>query len=229
MEYSLIWDKAVTQRFPSLAISLGTIQNINITKTNKEIKLLRENVIEEVRNKYNTESLKNDVIVRAYRDFFWSLGIDPTKTRPSGEALLRRILHGEELPNISVVVDAYNLASLQTIIPLSGFDLDKITWPLKIRLSKPEEEFLGIGMKTPIKLKENMLVLTDKNQILSIYPYRDADATKITTKTKNTLIIAYGAPHISKNQLSHAVRMALLYIQKVAGGQPEAPKVFTTS
>ena len=172
------------------------------------------------------EELKNNPVVRVYRDFYWKLDIDPTKTRPSGEALLRRVLHGKPLPAISTVVDAYNLASLKTIIPLSGFDLKLLKLPLHLRFSRENEEFLGIGMQKPIKLKSNMLVLADETQILCIYPHRDADATKITADTKEVMIVGYGAPGISEQQLQSAVETAISFIKMTSGGEAEAIKVF---
>jgi DNA/RNA-binding domain of Phe-tRNA-synthetase-like protein len=43
------------------------------------------------------------------RTLYKALGIDPTKTRPSNEALLRRALRGETLYRINTLVDALNL------------------------------------------------------------------------------------------------------------------------
>lgn len=40
------------------------------------------------------------------RTLFKALGLDPTKTRPSNEALLRRVLKGEPLYRINTLVDA---------------------------------------------------------------------------------------------------------------------------
>jgi len=51
--------------------------------------------------------------VRAYRDFYWRIGLDPTKTISSSEALLRRVLKGE-FPTVSVLIDAENIASAET-------------------------------------------------------------------------------------------------------------------
>jgi len=64
------------------------------------------------------EGLKEDPVVRAYRDFYWRLGIDPTKVRPSSEALARRALRGE-FPRVSPLVDAGNVAS----IPMPLFEV----------------------------------------------------------------------------------------------------------
>jgi DNA/RNA-binding domain of Phe-tRNA-synthetase-like protein len=187
---------------------------------------LRRTITEEVRGEYKLELLKDNPTVRAYRDLFWSLDIDPTKTRPSGEALLRRVLHGREIPRISTVVDSYNLASLKTIIPLSGFDLDALHLPLCVRFSKRNEEFHGIGMDAPMRLEKKMLVLADDKQIVCIYPYRDAEATKITEKTRNVIIVGYGAPKVQQEDLTKAVETALSFIRQTSGGKIETVRIF---
>jgi DNA/RNA-binding domain of Phe-tRNA-synthetase-like protein len=214
MQFHLNWDSRVLSKFPELAICIGIIHGVHVEKENEQIQKLKESVYREMRAKYNIETLKDNPIVRAYRDFYWKLNIDPTKTRPSGEALLRRVLHGEDLPRISTVVDAYNLASMKTIIPISGFDEDRLSPPFQLRFANNGETFTGIGMSKPLILTNNMLVLADERQVLCIYPYRDADYTKITEKTKNVVIIGYGAPGIERNQLTEAVE-TLFHILKL--------------
>jgi DNA/RNA-binding domain of Phe-tRNA-synthetase-like protein len=51
------------------------------------------------------------------RALYKALGIDPTKTRPSNEALLRRVLKGEPLYRVNTLVDALNLCSLRYQLP----------------------------------------------------------------------------------------------------------------
>lgn len=227
MELKVEWSQKVIGRFSELALCIGIVRGVKNERANlKIIEELKRQVITEARREHRVEELKDHPVVRAYRDFYWKLGIDPTKTRPSGEALLRRVLRGKPLPTISTVVDAYNLASLKTIIPLSGFDLKLLKPPLHVRFSRENEEFCGIGMQKPIKLKGNMLVLADERQILCIYPYRDSDATKITGSTKKVAVIGYGAPGISKQQLQNAVETAVSFIRRASGGETEAIKVF---
>jgi DNA/RNA-binding domain of Phe-tRNA-synthetase-like protein len=67
-----------------------------------------------------------------------------------------------------------------------------------------------------------MLVLTDEKQILSIYPYRDCDYTRITTETLNVMIVGYGAPGITQKQLTEAVEATLSFIKQVSGGESAA-------
>lgn len=216
MSSFLIWDEEASTRFPNLLLCIGVIRGVKVEPTNAQVDVLQRTVTEEVRGKYKLELLKDNPTFRAYRDLFWSLDIDPTKTSPSGEALLRRVLHGKEIPRISTVVDSYNLASLKTIIPLSGLDLDTLHLPLCVRFSPQNEEFHGIGMDAPIKLTEKMLVLADGRQIVCIHPYRDAEITKITEKTRNVVIVGYDAPQIRQTQLINAVETALSFIQQTS-------------
>ena len=220
------WSQKVSARFPALLMCIGIINQVHVEKENEQILKLKKSVYEDVRNKYNIETLKDNPIVRAYRDFYWNLDIDPTKTRPSGEALLRRILHGREPPRISTVVDGYNLASMKTIIPISGFDKDSLNPPFQIRFAKNDETFTEIGINKPMSLTDKMLVLADEKQILCLYPYRDSDHTKITEQTQNLLIVGYGAPGIPEQQLNEAVETTISYIELVSGGETETIKVF---
>jgi DNA/RNA-binding domain of Phe-tRNA-synthetase-like protein len=229
MQNFVHWSAEISESFPNLSIGVGSIKNVRVEKGNDKTGQLKRAVYEEVRAKYNINTLKDDATVRAYRDFYWSLGIDPTKIRPSGEALLRRVLHGNDLPTISTVVDAYNLASLRTIIPISGFDKDKLEPPFYVRYAKKGETFIGIGMSKPIVLADNMLVLADEKQVLCIYPYRDSDHTKITQQTQNVLIIGYGAHGITDLQLQEAVETTLSYIKLVSGGESGTVKVFSST
>ena len=229
MQYAVYWCTEVSEKFPKIAIGIGTINNVFVEKENEKIRELKRAACSEVRAKHNIETLKDNPVIRAYRDFYWKLGIDPTKTRPSGEALLRRVLHGSELPTISTAVDAYNLASMKTMIPISGFDKEKLNPPFNVRFAENGEDFTGIGMNKPTTLTSKMLVLADSKRVLCIYPHRDAEQTKITEKTKNILIVGYGAPGITEQQLEEAVEMALEYIKMVSGGEIEMVKVFSAA
>jgi DNA/RNA-binding domain of Phe-tRNA-synthetase-like protein len=226
-QIQVYWCAEVAAKFPQLAVSIGTIGGVSVERENEKIRQLKQAVYSEVRAQHDVEKLKDNPVVRAYRDFYWRLGIDPTKTRPSGEALLRRVLHGGELPTISTAVDAYNLASMKTIIPISGFDMDTLSPPFNVRFAEEGEPFIGIGMDKPVALKSNMLVLADTKRVLCIYPHRDANQTKITEKTRNVLLVAYGAPGITAQQLEEAVKTALDYIKRVCGGEIQTVKVFS--
>jgi DNA/RNA-binding domain of Phe-tRNA-synthetase-like protein len=85
------------------------------------------------------------------RRLYRSAGMDPTRTRPSSEALLRRVLKGKSLYRINNAVDSCNLASLSFLLPIGMYDLDRIEGSVTLRLGRPGEEYPGIR-KGPVHL-----------------------------------------------------------------------------
>jgi DNA/RNA-binding domain of Phe-tRNA-synthetase-like protein len=149
------------------------------------------------------DSIRSDRTIRALRDLYWRMGIDPTKQRPSSEALLRRFLR-KDLPTINNLVDAGNLASVRTLIPIGIYDIAKIKGIPILRRSDMGEIFSGIGgaeMETSV----GMPVLSDDEGIIHLYPYRDSMRTRITEKCRDALIVACGASGIKEKQLMNAV------------------------
>lgn len=182
----------------------------------------KKEVLSFIKERYeNISQVKDNDIIKAYRQFYWKYCLlDPTKIRPAGEALLRRLLKNNSLPTIHPVVDAFNLISAKTGVPMCAYDLDELKLPLTFSLSTTNDVFLGIGMKQPKKLDEKLPIITDNNgQIVSIYPYRDADTTKLTKKTRNFIITADGVPGVQKSILKGALTEAIETIQSFCGGK----------
>ena len=173
----------------------------------------------QVKQRYGLETLKDLPTFRAYRDFFWNVGIDPTKNRPAAEALIRRTLRGKTLPTINTFVDAYNLASMNTEIALAAFDSDKLRGDLHMRFAQKSDQFLGIGMHKPLELMGGEVVISDAAQVIAVYPYRDADHSKITKTTEAVLLLTCGVPGIHKEKLKEAAQITLQYVTKFCGGK----------
>lgn len=192
-------DKHVMKIFSDLNISVIRMKNIIIEKNNIDLENYRNDVLDEVSNKYNIENLKDVKLFRFYRDFFWNIGIDPTKIRPAAEALIRRVVSGKTIPRINNLVDTYNLTSIKTGIALAAFDEAKIKNEITARFSQPREEFFGIGMKNPQILKGNEIIITDDEKIIAVYPYRDSNETKIINQTNNIRLMICGVPQISQD------------------------------
>ncbi|MBS7638419.1 hypothetical protein KEJ49_06025, partial [Candidatus Bathyarchaeota archaeon] len=106
------------ERFQDLEVQAVHLRDVKVKDEDPELELFKEEVIRRTRERWTLERIREHPNLRAYRDFFWRIGIDPTKIRPSAEALIRRILHGNPLPKINTLVDAYNLASIETSISL---------------------------------------------------------------------------------------------------------------
>ena len=80
----------------------------------------------------------------ATRAMYKRCGIDPTKTRPSSEALLRRVRKGDPLPRVNGLVDIINWCSAETQIAYGLYDLARVQPPVTLRLGAPGEGYDGI-------------------------------------------------------------------------------------
>ncbi len=205
-------------KFPGLqALSLD-VSGVEIVKESNDLESFKKKIIERANAKWTIDQLREFPIFRSYRDFFWRVGVDPTKTRPASEALIRRVLRGKQLPIINTCVDAYNLASIETAIPLAAFDEGELEGELFMRAAKPNEEFLGIGMKKPVILGGGEPVITDGERLVAIYPYRDAEICKITQETNNVRLLVCGVPNIEKDILVKAGKIAVEWVTQFCGG-----------
>jgi len=213
----VVIEDAVREKYD---IRVGTAELKGLEQKEKASSEINRAIAEleaELKSEYNIDEVKDIVILRRQRDFFWRLGVDPTKVRPASEALLRRILANKGLPRVSPIVDAYNLASVKTLLTFSAFDLKRIEPPLSVRFSRAEEAVTLIGNRKK-KLTGKEIVLTDSVKILCVYVHGDVDETKVTDSTKDVLLVAYGIPGMSNAELKEGMSVATGYIKRFAGG-----------
>ncbi|MFH0748736.1 MAG: phenylalanine--tRNA ligase beta subunit-related protein [Candidatus Bathyarchaeota archaeon] len=152
---------------------------------------------------------------------FWRIGVDPTKSRPAAEALIRRILRGGSLPTINTLVDSYNLASIETEIALAAFDARKVKGELLMHSSQIGEKFQGIGLDQPMTFQGGEIVVSDNEKMIAVYPHRDAEETKVIEATEDVLLMVCGVPGIPKQTLLKAGTIALKYITRFGNGAAE--------
>ncbi len=220
MEYIELHPSLQT-RFPDLAAQIIRFKGITVKREDPKLEEYKLEVTKATQAKWELDKLRDDPEFRAYRDFFWKLGIDPTKNRPAAEALIRRVLSDRPIPKINTWVDAYNLVSINTAIPIASFDSDLLEGNLLMREAKAGEEFLGIGMDKPVTLGGGEAVIQDDKRLVAIYPYRDADHSKVSQRTKNVLMLLCGAPGITKEKLNSSALEAGKVLPRFCGGTVE--------
>lgn len=206
----------VLRRF-DLSLAYNIVQGVKVKRDEIATKALLSSVMEKIKGKYSLDNLRDDPVVRAYRDFYWRIGIDPTKQRPSSEAMLRRALRRGSIPVINNVVDAGNVASMEALVPIGLYDLDLVRGNLKLRFAREGEEFDPIGGEKE-ELRGNQIVLSDEEGVVHVFPHRDSRRTMIRNSTTKVLVVACGVPGVDKAIVRRACDKAVNYITKLAGG-----------
>lgn len=123
------------------------------------------------------------------RELYRRFGTDPTRVRPSSEALFRRMRKGEPLPRINSLVDVANAMSVQLQVPVGLYDLDKVKGEeLVLRLGKEGETYAGIG-KERVNVAGRICVADEAGPCGN--PSADSERTMITTATERAAWIYF--------------------------------------
>jgi DNA/RNA-binding domain of Phe-tRNA-synthetase-like protein len=122
------------------------------------------------------------------RALFHRLDLDPTKTRPSSEALLRRVLQGKGLPRVNPAVDVCNLCSLEHQLPLGLYDRDQIKGGMVARVGRAGEGYTGIR-KHRVNLEGRLTLADDEGPFGA--PTSDSARTSVTETTRNVAVVVY--------------------------------------
>jgi hypothetical protein len=70
--------EGISEKFPGLCVAEGIVRGLEIRPASDELEQLKPEIAGKIRAAYNLDNVKDDPGFRAYRDFFWSVGIDPT-------------------------------------------------------------------------------------------------------------------------------------------------------
>ncbi len=154
--------------------------------------------------------------LRPARDLYHRIGVDPTKLRPSSEALLRRILRGDRLPQINSLVDINNLCSLEFLLPIGLHDLDRLAGDVVLRRGGDGEGYDAIG-KGWYNVEGRLTAADDRGPCGS--PTSDSQRTMITLATARCLMIIYAPGGYGTPSLEAHARAAAARIARYAGGE----------
>lgn len=142
----------------------------------------------------------------AVRTMYKKLGIDPTKTRPSSEALLRRVRKGDPLPRINSLVDVINWCSLETQLSFGLYDAGKIAGEIVMRRGLEGESYPGIR-KDEVHVG-GRLVLADSRGAFG-NPTSDSARTAVTEAATSALIVIFVPAQLAEGVGDEAMRVTL--------------------
>ncbi len=128
--------------------------------------------------------------VPAIRRLFREAGTDPTRYRPSSEALARRVLKGSLPPAIHPLVDFNNLLSVHLLLPCCVIEPSAVEPPFTLRRGRPGESMES--MRGPFSL-EGRPVLEDRLGPFGT-PITDSERVRILPEAREAWLVVYGLP-----------------------------------
>ncbi|MFI6597821.1 B3/4 domain-containing protein [Nonomuraea sp. NPDC050536] len=135
--------------------------------------------------------------IEAWKDAYRAFGAKPQRTRPSVDALTRRL----PLPEINQVVDAYNSISVKHALPIGGEDLDAYRGPARLVRATGEEaseEALGTPEPGEVIWRDDLGVTCRR------WNWRQVARTRLTEETKNAIFLLERLEPMSLEELQTA-------------------------
>jgi DNA/RNA-binding domain of Phe-tRNA-synthetase-like protein len=130
------------------------------------------------------------------------VGLDPTKTRPSSEALLRRVRKGDSLPRINSMVDVCNWCSLEFQLPYGLYDAGHVDSDVELRIGRAGESYPGIR-KEAVNV-DGRIALADRLGPFG-NPTSDSARTMVTTATTQAMLVVFAPREVARHRLDEVL------------------------
>lgn len=199
----------------TIKLAALNFSGLNCQQKNTELWDEIEEVANSYRQRYPEPPAAKEALKPA-RELYHRIGMEPTRHRPSSEALLRRAIKGKPLYQINSIVDVSNLCSLKFLLPIGLYDAGKISGAVWLRKGKTGEEYPGIR-KEMIHVADRYTLADDLGPFGN--PSADSLRTSITLKTRDVLLVIF-APFnypddIFKHHADETEKIMLNYHQGV--------------
>lgn len=134
---------------------------------------------------------EDDPAIASWHAAYRAFGTNPRRTRPSVDALLRRLVRQGRLPRVNAAVDAYNATSVRFAVPAGAFDLDRLDAHVEIRLASAEDRFTPLGEPGEREVPgDGEVVYAQGTEVLTRHwNHRDAHATRVREDTRSAVFM----------------------------------------
>ncbi len=216
-------DPKVREKYPDFMAGYVRVSGLTIEPAVGGLVERKREIFDDIKARYGTINVMDLAEVKAYRDFFKSMGADTSSYLPTPEYMLRRALD-DRFPTINNLVDSCLLATIEHWSSVGVYDLEKIKGESKTMLAEEIQPFELIdGRKLAPKPSE--INLRDDQKVLSAYTLGDAKAAMVTEKTSNALMVIWNAPGLDRERVEASVNTLAVYARRYCGGHVERSEV----
>ncbi len=201
-------------QLPGVRLAVVEADGVGVTPSGPQLVHEMEALCARFRQQFTLESLAGAESIISVRAMFRNWGVDPSKYRPSSEALLRRVIQGKGLYHVSNVVDLTNLGSVEAGWPYGVYNRSQISPPVMLRLGGPSERYEGIGRR--------VWHLTDRPVLADAAgpfgsPISDSTRTQISEGVTEVLTVIYAPASTSDVAVEQAANRQAARLSAFAG------------
>ena len=209
-------DKQITDNIPLFKTGWILYNDITVSETPQSLKGRFQLFYQEQQLDLESKNVSDLPGVEEWRAIFKTLGTDPSRYRPSHEALIRRLKKGQDVPEINSAVDLNNFFSIRHQIPMGLYDLAELRGTdVVIRTGTALDVYEGINGR-PTSMAEKLLSADAIGSFGS--PIVDSKRTMVTEETTNALHIIYFRPSTSVEAAESLLSQIADQFMQIHGG-----------
>jgi DNA/RNA-binding domain of Phe-tRNA-synthetase-like protein len=157
--------------------------------------------------------------IKAWREAFQAFGVKPSKMLNSTEALISRVLKGNELPRINWLADVYNAISVRHVLPIGGEDLDKAVGSQRLEFAQGDEPFDTIKDGLPFTdhpQPGEVIWRDDAGVTCRAWNWRQCVRTRLTEHTRNAYFVLDSLEPFTASHLNVAASELEEYLKRLS-------------
>jgi len=214
---SLTIDPELSERVPFLRLGALLVEGVHGGPATPELSALIEATVAQSMASIQLDEISGLPGVAGWRKVIRALGTDPTRYRVSPERLLRRVVKGDGLPQVNLLVDLVNIWSVVTALPIGLYDSDRLVGTaLAFGAGRPGEQYLtltGSELETAGKP-----VLRDSAGPCGS-PLTDSERTATHAGTTRCTAVLYIPPFYDDDEFSRNMELLADWMRHFAGGK----------
>lgn len=184
-------EEQLTHRLPGFRLGYLIYDGVVVEQTSAKLWQEFTSLTEHIQETYGMGDLTDIPGIRQARNAFKTLGVDPSRYRPSSEALLRRILQKKPLGSVNSAVDANNYASIYFGLPFGLYNMSALDGTISCRLGEAGESYFGLNGRE-VSLEGKLLTADARGPFGS--PVVDSERTSVQSGATDLLHIVYIFP-----------------------------------
>jgi lysyl-tRNA synthetase class 2 len=214
---SVVIDADVKRDFPEARIG-WLVSDVVVTENHPYVEEVKKNLASRIASMGVTEeNFSQHPDIARWRAIYSAMGVKPSKYRSSLEALVRRVVKGQEMWSVSSVVDCYDCASATTFLPMGAHDATKLDGALTLRYGVDGETFLPLGGNDEIvRVDTRNIVYADRSKVCCwLWNHRDTRLACVTAETKEAIFIVDSAFKPQVTQLEKGIEFLAEFLEKI--------------
>lgn len=208
-----------------LSVCVLKVSELTVKKTSSIVEKKKKEITRLVRNKTDLKETSSNPHLLGYCELYERVGAGKEKLISSCEGLINLIIKNGRLPTINTVVDLYNCVSALHCVTIGAHDAEKIEGDLRVVITSGEERFIPLGTDKEVKVRPGEYAYMDDKDILCRLDVRQCEKTKVSTDTKEVIIVANSNPRMPPDSLLKACLHVCQLMETLLGAEAEIMEV----